>query len=298
MRRTGYLALAALVLASVAAVTPAGAAAGAQDPAAAGAVSGHPGRWVPLRVATYNIHASAGSDNRFDLAGTTEAIRALRADIVGLQEVDVHWSARTEWRDTATEIARALRMHVFFAPIYSLDPLTAGAPRREYGVAVLSRHPILYAKNHEITRLSTQVPNAVPEPAPGFPEVVVFARGALLRVFDTHLDYRADPSVRASQVADMRRIMGRPGWGSKVLVGDFNAPPAAPELAPLWTGLRDAWAEANGTAGGLTYPQVAPDRRIDYVTVSGRTRVKSVTVPQTAASDHLPVVADLRVPAL
>jgi CubicO group peptidase (beta-lactamase class C family) len=45
----------------------------------------------------------------------------------------------------------------------------------------------------------------------------------------------------------------------------------------------------------LTYPAAAPDRRIDYVTVSAKIGVRSVRVPYTLASDHLPVVADLTV---
>ncbi|HEX6074611.1 MAG TPA: endonuclease/exonuclease/phosphatase family protein [Micromonosporaceae bacterium] len=262
--------------------------ASADDPPA----SGLP---VPLRVASYNIHAGAGMDGRFDLARQVTAIQALDADVVALQEVDVFWGARSQWRDLAAELGEALDMAVFFGPIYSLDPLTAGAPRREYGLAILSRYPIVHAVNHEITRLSTQVPNPTPAPEPGFPEVVVNARGALVHVYATHLDYRADPAVRRMQVADMNRIMAAARGSQRVLLGDFNAEPTAPELAPLWEHLTDAWAAANGPVGGRTYPAASPTKRIDYVTVSPGVRVDGCTAPATLASDHLPVVADLTV---
>ncbi|MER7725073.1 endonuclease/exonuclease/phosphatase family protein [Streptomyces sp. NPDC096323] len=258
------------------------------------AAAGHGrGQLVPLRVVTYNIHAGAGMDNVFDLDRQVAELRSLDADVIGLQEVDVHWGDRSQGRDLAAELAERLDMQVSFAPIYSLDPVTPGAPRREFGVAVLSRHRIVSAENHDITRLSTQDPNPVPAPAPGFGEVVLRVKGVPVHVYATHLDYRGDPSVRTAQVADTRRIMaedqaaeGRPVH--QILLGDFNAEPTAPELAPLWETLEDA------EPGGPTYPALNPVKRIDYVAVSKDTvRVRDAAVAGTLASDHRPVVANL-----
>ncbi|MER7057790.1 endonuclease/exonuclease/phosphatase family protein [Streptomyces sp. NPDC000351] len=263
---------------------------------AAPSASAAQGHAVPLRVATYNIHAGTGSDGVFDLDRQATALRALDADVIGLQEVDVHWGARSQGLDVAGELARRLDMRVSFAPIYSLDPVEAGSPRREYGVAVLSRFPIRSETNHEITRLSTQDANPVPAPAPGFGEVTLKVHGVPVQVFVTHLDYRSDPAVRVAQVADTRRIMAReraalPG-ARQVLLGDFNAEPAAPELRPLWAGLRDA-----GTGTGGTYPATVPLKRIDYVAVGKGVRVHDASVPEEAvASDHRPVVADVSLP--
>jgi endonuclease/exonuclease/phosphatase family metal-dependent hydrolase len=243
---------------------------------------------VTLRVLSYNIHTGIGADGALDLARTADAIRATGADVVALQEVDVHWDARSDFRDQAHDLADMLRMRVFFAPIYDLDPLTPGAPRRQYGVAVLSRFPVLHTENHEITRLSTQDSNPVPAPAPGFAEAVVLVRGVPVHVYSTHLDYRPDPAVRAMQVADTLRIMSD-DRGPQVLLGDFNAPHEAPELAPLWTVLTDAAPD------GDTYPAQAPTKRIDFVTVSEGVRVRSARVPETLASDHRPVLAELSV---
>ncbi len=245
-------------------------------------------RAVPLRVLTYNIHAGTGTDGRLDLARTAAAIRGTRADVVALQEVDVHWDARSDFRDQAGDLARALRMRVFFAPIYDLDPPAPDRPRRRYGVALLSRFPLSHTENHEITRLSTQDSDPVPAPAPGFAEAVVLVRGVRVHVYSTHLDYRTDPAVRATQVADTLRIMSR-ARGPRVLLGDFNAPHEAPELAPLWTTLADA-----APAGG-TYPADVPAARIDFVAVSSGIAVRSATVPATLASDHRPVLAELAV---
>ncbi|MEV5012719.1 MULTISPECIES: endonuclease/exonuclease/phosphatase family protein [unclassified Streptomyces] len=242
---------------------------------------------VPLRVATYNIHAGAGEDEVFDLDRTAEAIRGLDADVVGLQEVDVHWGARSNFVDEAHALAEKLDMNVFFAPIYDMDPATQGGERRQFGVAVLSRYPVLEAENHDITRLSTQTPNPVPAPAPGFAEVTVNVKGSHVHVYDTHLDYRANPSVRKAQVADMLNVMAADS-GPKVLVGDFNAGAKATELAPLWQQLRDA-----NPNGGATYPAINPVNRIDFVTVSPDITVVGAQEVAAEASDHRPVVTDL-----
>ena len=257
---------------------------------------------VTLRVASYNIHAGAGQDNVFDLDRTAAAIFSLDADVVGLQEVDVHWGARSQWRDTLQELGSRLHMQIAFAPIYDLDPVAPGQPRRQYGVGVLSRYPIVSRENHEVTRLSTQVPSSVPAPAPGFLEAVVQIRGARTHVYVTHLDYRADPSVRQLQVSDTRRILAQdPPDASQLLLGDFNAEPTAPELQPLWQSVHDTWADAPVTSGtGLTYPAVDATKRIDYVTASPNIDTVAAAIPAddlaTTASDHRPIVATLQIP--
>ncbi len=255
------------------------------------------GREAPdreLTVMSYNVHTGIGADRRLDLERTADAIRDSGAEVVGLQEVDVHWSSRSNFEDQAERLAEELDMNYFFAPIYSFDPLQPGGPRREYGLAVLSEYPILSAENHEITRLSTQSATPIPEPAPGFPEVVLNVRGVKLHVYDTHLDYRPDPTIRRMQVDDMLEIMAE-DEGPKVLTGDLNAPPEAPELARLFEVMNDTWTAA-GDGPGHTYPTYDPVKRIDYVLASPDVGVESVSVPDTPASDHRPVVTELSLP--
>jgi endonuclease/exonuclease/phosphatase family metal-dependent hydrolase len=294
LRRAGT-ALAATAGLAFAAALVSPATANATDTVATGTTSVPP---VLARVATYNIHAGAGSDNVYDLDRTAAAIRALDADVVGLQEADVHWGARSGWEDTVSELGRRLGMDTAFAPIYDFAPLGDGQPRRQYGVALLSRHPIVAVENHDLTRLSTQDADPVPAPAPGFLEATVQVRGARTHVYVTHLDYRGDPTVRRMQVADTLRILGEdPQGANQLLLGDFNAPPKAPELQPLWGALRDAWATAPERTGapGLTYPALSPTKRIDYVTTSPAVAVVDAHTQDDPAhlpaSDHRAVVA-------
>ncbi|HKO16316.1 MAG TPA: endonuclease/exonuclease/phosphatase family protein, partial [Gemmatimonadaceae bacterium] len=240
---------------------------------------------IPLRVMTYNIRSGNG-----DLAGTAAAIRAQAPDLVALQEVDVHWAERSGFADQATELGQRLGMPVRFARIYQLPAATPGAPPREFGVALLSRFPFLAFHDDTLTRLSTQDSNPVPRPMPGLLDAVVNVRGTAVRVFDTHLDYRRDPRVRMTQVAEMLARLGDLSQPTLVF-GDLNAAPDAPELQPLLARLHDAWSV--DTAPGFTYPADAPRERIDYVLVSPQFSVRSARVPETQASDHRPVVVEL-----
>jgi endonuclease/exonuclease/phosphatase family metal-dependent hydrolase len=238
-----------------------------------------------LRVMTYNIHYGDP-----DLVRIAAVICESGADIVGLQEVDVHWDARSGFADQAAELARQCGMQFRYGPIYTLPAYEAGKPSRQFGVAVLSRFPIVASTNHPLPRLSTQSGSAGPEPMPGFLQATIRVGDALIEGFVTHLDFRPDPSVRAAQVAEMLTIMGEMSRAT-ILMGDLNAPPERPELAPLFARMRDAWSTSDGP--GYTYPADAPARRIDFVLVGGPVDVSSARVIHSDASDHRPVVAEL-----
>ena len=234
-----------------------------------------------------DLHIHSGQGN---LAATADAIRALAPDLVALQEVDVHWSDRSGFADQATLLGEMLGMQVRFAPIYQLTPTNPGDPRREFGVALLSKLPVIGFTNHPITRLSTQETSPVPRTMPGLLEATIDVRGTNVRVFNAHLDYRADPAVRAQQVEELVSYIGA-STQPTILFGDLNATPDAAELQPLFAHLHDTWALSSGP--GFTYPAEDPRKRIDYLLVSSHFRVRSAAVPAAAASDHRPVLVEL-----
>jgi endonuclease/exonuclease/phosphatase family metal-dependent hydrolase len=242
-------------------------------------------REQPLRVMSYNIqYGNEGLDS------VIAVINAERPDIVGLQELDVHWAERSKFVNQAELLAKGTGMQYRFARIYQLPGSDATKPPREFGVGILSRYPIVSFTNHPITRLSTQEANPVPSPLPGFLDATVDVNGTKVRVFDVHLDFRRDPSVRAKQVAEMVAVMAK-ATGPVILMGDMNARPNAAEIEPLFRRLRDTWPYTQGP--GLTGPARNPAGKIDYVLVSDEFRVSRTWVPKVYASDHFPVVADL-----
>lgn len=240
---------------------------------------------IGLRVMTYNIHAGITGVERI-----AEVIRDAAPDVVGLQEVDVHWSERSNFVDEASALAEALGMDVRFGHIYDLPSDTADRPPRRYGLAILSRHPIRTFRNHLLPRLSSIAREPAPQPRPGFLEASIDIGGNDVRVFNTHLDYRRDPHVRRMQVAETLQLVGaldRPA----ILLGDLNAEPHDAELQPLLARMQDAWASSQHE--GLTFPADSPVKRIDYILHTSHFAVDTVRVVASDASDHRAVVADL-----
>jgi endonuclease/exonuclease/phosphatase family metal-dependent hydrolase len=238
-----------------------------------------------IRVMSYNIeYGHQGLDS------VIAVIREQHADIVGLQEVDVHWSERSNFADQAALLAKGTGMQYRFARIYHIPNADSTKPPREFGVALLSRYPITAFTNHDITRHSTQDSTAAPAPMPGLLDVTLNINGAKVRVFDVHLDYRSDPAVRIRQVAEIIGYVNA-DTVSTILTGDLNATPAAKEIQTLSQRLTDTWRDSAGA--GLTYPAKSPEKKIDYVMTTDRFCAKKAWVPEVFASDHRPIVADV-----
>ncbi|NED93920.1 metal-dependent hydrolase [Phytoactinopolyspora alkaliphila] len=280
--------------------------------ASAGAQDGAPSsKDVSLRVMSYNIQHARGVDGDVSVHRVAHRIAESGADVVALQEVDVHWSTRSDLRDQASELADLLGMHMYFAPIYSFEPgydpenpggegsvpAPPGAEQRAFGLAVLSTYPIVSATNHELTRSVGRGPDrGEVKPIPGFADVTVNVRGTRVRVFSSHLqsgDSEQAAAIRTAQVAEMLEIVGEDPIRT-ILMGDLNDDRSwvYGTLDPLFDVLDDGWERA-GHGDGRTAYLPEPDRRIDYVLTSPDIGVTSVEVLLSDASDHLPVVADL-----
>lgn len=239
----------------------------------------------PLSVATYNIHHGVGVDGVLDLRRIAEEIATSGAEIVGLQEVDRHWSGRSDWADQAEQLAELLGMHVVYGANLDRDPPSEGAPRRQYGTAILSRYPILEWSN-------TALPNLGGEQR-GLLEALVEVRGVRVRVLNTHLQHNSAEERAAQTQAIAERIdaIDEP----VVLPGDLNAQPDDAEMEALQQRLDDAWVRG-GVGDGLTYSADNPRTRIDYIMVSRDVDVSNAVVHDSPASDHLPVAAELLLP--
>jgi endonuclease/exonuclease/phosphatase family metal-dependent hydrolase len=233
---------------------------------------------VSLRVMSYNIHVGIGMDKKLDLARIAEVIRRHRADIVGLQEVD-RGVERTGRVDEIRELARLTGMDYAFA--HNLD-YQGG----QYGVAVLSRFPILAIDHRRFA-------NRRERERRGFIRVEVEVAGRRLNFVTTHLDYQFLDG-RVFETEQLLKALGEVR-GPLIVAGDFNEePPGGAYEMMLRAGFADGWTQA--TTAGLTYPADKPAKRIDYVfyrNLGGDVRA-AATVPDTLASDHRPLVVSLR----
>ena len=233
-----------------------------------------------LRVMTYNIHHGEGLDKRVDLQRIADLIKREQADIVALQEVD-KGVQRTARRDLPAELAALTGLACVFSNNYHFQG-------GEYGNAVLTRFPIKRWTNAHYKMLR-------PGEQRGILQVVLDVHGRELVFMATHIDYRGDDSERLLSAAEIKELIEQYRGRPMILCGDFNDTPTSRTHQQIAENFTDAWA-AVGTGDGFTIPAEKPRKRIDYIWLgkgSSLTPLK-VWVPESAASDHLPVVAELR----
>lgn len=160
-----------------------------------------------ITIATYNIRH--GADVDFDWNRLAEIIRQSGADIIGIQEVDMH-TGRTGGRDTVAGLVNATGLpHALFVPAMNYDG-------GQYGTAILSRYPIASAE--------VQLLDAADYEPRSFGCVTVTPEdGTPFCFLNTHLSYES----REQQAIQFRQLAV---WMDKnipedipaVLTGDFN----------------------------------------------------------------------------
>jgi len=201
------------------------------------------------------------------------ALKAMEADLLGLQEVGRRFRDRS---DQAAFLAEELGYTLRFAATVNRAP---GRPEEgRFGLAVLSRWPIIGGR-------------VFPLPSKKEPRAFLFCLVETpwwgpLYFFTTHLGL--DQTERHAQVATIIRLTeGLPG--PVVLTGDFNARPEAAELAPLFA----RWQEVQAACGRQepTFPTM--EAGIDLIFCPWSWRVLRTVVFHLPCSDHYPLLADL-----
>ncbi|MBB2964955.1 endonuclease/exonuclease/phosphatase family protein [Methylobacterium sp. R2-1] len=244
-----------------------------------------------LRLLTYNIRHCRGTDGRVAPERVARVIAALEPDIVALQEVDVG-RKRTEGLDQAEEIARLIGMFAHFHPALHVE-------EERYGDAVLTHLPSRLKRAGPLPGLLRR-PGLEPR---GALWVEVTAGASKLQVLTTHCGL-----LGAERVAQAKALLG-PDWlgdpachAPTVLLGDFNATGwsrAYRRLSGRLTDARRLTGERRWRRGGATFPSRFPLLRVDHVFVSERVAVERIAVVDTPlarqASDHLPVLAEIRI---
>ncbi|HWI63156.1 MAG TPA: endonuclease/exonuclease/phosphatase family protein, partial [Symbiobacteriaceae bacterium] len=86
------------------------------------------------------------------------------------------------------------------------------------------------------------------------------------------------------------------GQPHTAVAGDLNQTPDGPPIRCLTDGGLADLAAAAGLGGKPTFSSRRPSRRIDYLFGSADLQVTHAGVPESAASDHLPVVVAVRLP--
>ena len=231
-----------------------------------------------FRVMTYNIHHGEGLDGKIDLLRIAEVIKREGADIMALQEVD-KGVERTARRDLPAELAALTGMTAVFS---NNHPYQGG----EYGNAILTRFTVKSWTNSYYKMLR-------PGEQRGLLQLVLDVHGSELVFMNTHIDYRGDDSERLMNIPELHTLAKGYGGRPMIVCGDFNDTPGSRTYLKMKEQFRDTW-ELIGKGDGLSYPAEKPNKRIDYIWLSQDAALEPLKawIPQTDASDHLPVVGE------
>ena len=221
---------------------------------------------VDVRIATYNIHRCRGMDRRVDPGRIIEVLRDIDADVIALQEV-IGAGLGMGW---VMNCVRTLRQH-------------------QFGNVVLSRYPIVHHSQYDLSWRTCESRNCQ--------RADLNINGQIVHIYNVHLgtavlERRYQAKRLASFVHDHRVT------GPKIILGDFNE-----WMKGLATKTLSALFESVDISQHLkrrrTYPGLFPVVHLDHIYYAGRLEIVGIELPRTrlslVASDHLPLVADVRI---
>jgi endonuclease/exonuclease/phosphatase family metal-dependent hydrolase len=232
-----------------------------------------------LRLVSYNVH-----DLLDDREAVTHVLRSLRCDVACLQEVPRRWFER----------------HRVSRPARDSGLRWASGGRSSGGTAVLvgRRVDLVDASAYRLPVQGRFTRRR------GAATATVELGGRVLTAVSVHLPLHAPERVTHARFVRARQAADAAGPAvptSLVLAGDLNEPPGGPAWQVLGAGRADALESVGAARPPFTARR--PRRRIDAVLVSAGVTVLGAPDPATldvtdadlvAASDHLPVVVDLR----
>ncbi|AXG82408.1 endonuclease [Streptomyces paludis] len=231
-----------------------------------------------IRVLSYNIRSM-----RDDRAALARVISACAPDLVLVQEAPRFF----RWRKHAAWLAAHSGLVV----------LGGGAPAT--GPLLLCSLRATVERTEDIL-----LPHTPGLHRRGFATAVVRIGGARLGLLSCHLSLRADE--RYAQARALTARLAALDVPYALAAGDINEGPTGRSFRLLARELRDCWT-VRPWGGEFTSTPAAPRQRIDAVFVTEGIEVLGCGVPRglpgvteddlRAATDHLPVLAALRVPA-
>jgi endonuclease/exonuclease/phosphatase family metal-dependent hydrolase len=255
-----------------------------------------------VRLATLNLlNGMSPRDGTVDADRLRQALAGLRADVVGLQEVD-RGQPRSHGLHLTREVAAGMGVAAGgwrFVPALVGTPGVAWRAATDadadgadaaYGIGLVSRLPVRQWRVLRLRAARVRSPVVPPgsrrvlwlrdEPRVGLAAVVEGPAGPMT-VVTTHLSFV--PGWNGVQLR--RLVQGLRGLPSpQVLLGDLNMPPPVPRALTRWQVL----------ARTPTYPAWEPRIQLDHVLATGGLpAVAGVETPELALSDHRALLVEL-----
>jgi endonuclease/exonuclease/phosphatase family metal-dependent hydrolase len=235
-----------------------------------------------IKVLSYNIHHAnpPAKPGVIDIAAIAQVIKTCQPHLVALQEVDVQTKRSGDTLNQAKALAALTGMYHFFGKAINYDG-------GEYGVAILSKYPIKDVKVHQLP--SDTATHG--EPRILLVTAVTLPGGNIIHFANTHMDAQRSAVNRELQIKKILEITA--GIKTPIIIaGDFNATPESSVIQQL-----DQRFSRTCNTCGFTIPNINPNKTIDFIAftpASTFTVVKHEVIPEHHASDHLPVLAELK----
>lgn len=229
-----------------------------------------------LSILSYNIHHANPPSlaDSIDLPAIIKVIKNSGADLVALQEIDSN-TKRSGLGNQAQQIGEALGMYAFFGKAIDYE-------NGDYGIAILSKFPIIESKVHHLP----SNPETNGEPRVLAMSLIKLADGKLIWFASTHLDSQKENTNRLLQIQKIIEI-SKQEVVPTIIAGDFNDVEKSPVISIL-----DQNFSRSCESCSPTIPVINPTKAIDFIAFRPKTSFKikkHYVLPETYASDHLPV---------
>lgn len=223
---------------------------------------------------SYNIRSFEPS---FNTREHIKLIKAEKPDFIAFQEVE-NRTSRIERKDLIIEIGAATGMFPLFAPAYKKDV-------GEYGVAILTRYPILSSYFIPLPRLQTE---GAADPRVAIITDILLPDNIKLRFANTHLDHmHGNGNIQLEQAKPLTSKKILDGSSPVILAGDFNQGINANAIKYLTDSFD---RQCNDT---YTYEYGS---KLDYIFTYPKGKWQAIekkTMHSIELSDHYPVISTL-----
>jgi len=264
-----------------------------------------------VRIATYNVHSWYDCKGKNNFEGVMSVIKDINADILILQEVSLFdWKKiKKTCESLGYYCSKSLFVHTMYYYLHS------------FGNMIVSKYPLA----QEPIQKTFDADKKMFGDTRGYVKIVVdLPHQKKIKIYGTHLDvYDNTESLRTKEIQELIEDIGI-GIDPCIIAGDFNAVRASDyqyemDGKSVWQMVKDNHKQRTGIERGTQALQLLADNNFqDCFTKNSQTSPKfsvwsgvlvdfiwlntfwnfplaGCYVYYTAASDHLPIIMDVKV---
>jgi endonuclease/exonuclease/phosphatase family metal-dependent hydrolase len=229
-----------------------------------------------FRLMNYNIHQAIDVDGWVNPEGTAQVLEAQSPDIIILQEVTRGWLI-SGGLDVGEWLSRRLHLPYYYAPAADYqfgNVILSRIPLTDWGYAALPLGDVPMARSYLYADFD-------------------LGSAGTVTIIGTHLSAFAEAQDRIPQVEQVLAHWG--GAPRTIIAGDMNAHPEDSDTRLFFDAGLTSAQDATGNSDLLTFISYNPYERIDYIYGSAGITFSDFVIPQTTASDHLPLAVTVTV---